>query len=143
MKQEDAPIIDDLRKTIYYIETALTHQSFSPLEPPKEALGNVQRLFKRSLDERTSLPENLESAFSADVYVVALRHMYAFMPTEKQTPLSFLASVRFLNLLGTSHAMSGEEKKVGEEVLQKLKALQDPDTVFTTTYTQLGIYLTR
>ena len=125
-----------------YVETALARRSFSPAEPPQEALKYVQDVFLESLKERTVLPENLTSVLSHNIYVVALRYLYVFVPG-KETPLSFVAAVRFLNLLGQeSDPMSDAEWKLGKTVLETLQVLQDPeDAIVSEIHARLGVHL--
>ena len=134
---------DDLYAVAQYIETVLTYKSFAPTEPPK-ALNRVWVLFKKSVEERT-IPIPLEGltvpTWSTNPLLVALRHLYHLVPN-KETPLSFLAVFRFLNLLGQhGQIMSSKDMETGHELLEVLKRLQDEDYVAGVVYARCGIPL--
>lgn len=137
------PFQEALIASTEYLEETILQKCFLG-KPPKWALASVWEVFEISLQERTKAPEFVRKALSENSYVRALQYLYPCVP-KKETPLRFLAVIRFLNLLASEcRSMEDEEKELGQEVLEVLRILQNPgpeEVIASTVYAHLGIHL--
>ena len=139
-------VLDDLRLTAQYLETALAEKSFRPIDPPEDALWYVWNLFRKSkmeMERTIQLKSHGLSVheWSCDRLLVVLRNMYHVAP-EKETPLSFPAVWGFLNRLGQKPpvVMDLEDLEIGNELQRVLGKLQNEDFVANVIFATLGLY---